>query len=453
MLKNIHDCENQRILEQIQLTIKPHAEEFAKNFYREMLSDSHAVNFLNHDIVKNRLRDSMTHWICEAFVYLDSESAIENHIEKQIQVGLVHSRIGLPIHLVNYGMFFLKKDILNLLINTFANDKSLGLIMIVTNQILDCALALINESFERSLIVNEKNSQAFKMQFSAHNLAFDCERLRTSLSDWMRQLLLDVQQQRFDSKSFATIRHSNFGLWITHKAKLFLSNRAEFVTLVKLLDDIDEVMHKLVKNFKEDSVKNQALSELDTFVSQAIWVLGEISKEIIDQNNGRDTLTRLFNRRYLETVLRHETECSLSNGLRFGVLYVDIDFFKKINDEYGHDNGDKILVQFAEILTHEIRAGDFVFRLGGEEFLIVLGDVTIEILEKVAEKIRFHIERYHFKITGGRILNLTASLGIALHDGHPDFNRTIKMADEALYQSKNNGRNCVTVAPQLKQTY
>jgi diguanylate cyclase len=132
---------------------------------------------------------------------------------------------------------------------------------------------------------------------------------------------------------------------------------------------------------------------------------------------------------------------------------VDIDFFKKINDTYGHDDGDKALVQLAEILTQAVRAGDFVFRLGGEEFLIIIGEAKENILQNVAEKIRMTVESAVFRLTDNKTLNVTVSIGTALHDGHPDFQRTVKLADNALYLAKESGRNKVVAADQSATTY
>jgi len=164
--------------------------------------------------------------------------------------------------------------------------------------------------------------------------------------------------------------------------------------------------------------------------------------------SSKDTLTHLLNRRYLDTVLRQETDFSLHKNMLFGLVYVDIDFFKRVNDNYGHNNGDKILVQIAEVLTNNVRTGDFIFRLGGEEFLIILGDITIETVARVAEKIRMSIENHAFMIDKNRSLDVTVSLGTAVHDGHPDYAQTMKLADEALYQAKESGRNKVVAAEQ-----
>lgn len=453
ILHHINQPKNIALLGIVATIVSLHSEEIAKNFYKVMLSDNKAADFLNHDEVKKRLTASMKNWISSVFIYQENDEAIETYINYQLKIGHIHGKIGLPVSLVNYGMYIIKQHILHLLIASELNREELSRALVIVNQILDCTLQIINESYEGDLVINEKDSQAFKIQFSTHHLALDCERLRTSLSDWMRELLFNIQQDTFDVYSLLTIRQSNFGLWITHKAKLFLSGRSEYTSLIGLLNDMDEVMHKIVNSLTGEAQRQIYLKELNALVTQASWVLGEIAKEIIDQDNGRDSLTRLFNRRYLNTVMRHETATSLKNGVIFGVAEIDIDFFKKINDTYGHDNGDRILAQLADILTHEVRAGDFVFRLGGEEFLIILGDVNERIIHSVAEKIRMTINNTVFKLSDNQTLAVSVSIGTAVHDGHPDFQRTIKLADDALYQAKKNGRNQIVAAEQLPVTY
>jgi diguanylate cyclase len=448
ILKNIYQPDNIPLFDTLLTLVTPHSEQIAKNFYREMLSNPHAAHFLNHDEVKKRLTASMTNWIISVFIYRDSEQTITDYRNYQLSVGYIHSKIGLPVSLVNYGVYVIKQDISLLLVRSHLDRDTLGAALILANQLLNCTSQIINESYEGNLVINEKDSQAFKIQFSTHHLAFDCERLRVSLSDWMRDLLLNAQQDLFNV-GLATIRQSNFGLWVSHKAKLFFADRPELSSLVCLLNDMDDILQDLAKYQNNKQQKQALLIKLNTLVSQTSWVLGELAKEIIDQDSGRDSLTHLFNRRYLDTVMHHETASSLKTGVCFGVIILDIDYFKSINDTYGHDNGDKVLEQLADILTHEVRAGDFVFRLGGEEFLIVLGDVNERIICSVAEKIRLTISNSIFKLANNKNLTITVSIGVAIHDGHPDFQRTIKLADDALYQAKENGRNQVMSAKQL----
>ncbi|MCK9636132.1 MAG: GGDEF domain-containing protein [Methylobacter tundripaludum] len=445
LFENIHCKKNEDIIIKISEIIKPHSDAIATHFYNTMLGNTKAAYFINHDIVKDRLRASLSAWIDLAFSYKYNSKLITEYIDYQITIGHIHGRVDVPMSFVVYGMFIIKDEVIRLLEESSFNRDDLATAMILANQIMDLGLALINESYQGDLVVNEKDVQSFKLQFSTHNLAIDCERLRASLSDWMRELLLNIQQERINISSLPNIRHSNFGLWVTHKAKLFLAD-SEYEMLLRLLNNMDESMCALTAEFDQLDKRKEKLNSLDQYVSKTMWLLENIAKDIIAQDSGRDPLTRLFNRRYLDTVLRHETECSLKNNLTFGLVTLDIDFFKKINDTYGHDSGDKVLEQLANILAHQVRAGDFVFRLGGEEFLIVLSDIDEVVLKRIGEKIRLEVESTKFVIEKEPSLTVTISVGVAMHDGHPDFLRTIKLADEALYEAKRNGRNCLVVA-------
>src|SRR5690606_6029880 len=159
--------------------------------------------------------------------------------------------------------------------------------------------------------------------------------------------------------------------------------------------------------------------------------------------SGRDALTRLLSRKFLSVVMAKEVAYARRSNTRFAVLTIDIDHFKSINDQYGHEAGDMVLQQFAALINNLIRAGDYAFRLGGEEFLLLMVDTTKEAALRVAEKIRKEVEKEAFRLRQDHTLRITVSIGIALHDGHPDYMRTLRSADEALYEAKSGGRNRV----------
>lgn len=131
---------------------------------------------------------------------------------------------------------------------------------------------------------------------------------------------------------------------------------------------------------------------------------------------------------------------SRQSGHSFAVLLIDVDHFKQINDTYGHEAGDQALQQIAGLLTSNTRGGDYAFRHGGEEFLLVLVDIEPTRALQVAESLRQRIASESFRI-GGQVLQLSVSIGVAVHDGHPDYQRLLRRADQALYQAKRDGRN------------
>lgn len=160
-----------------------------------------------------------------------------------------------------------------------------------------------------------------------------------------------------------------------------------------------------------------------------------------------DQLTGLYNRRYLASHLSAMFDRAYWTGRPLSVMILDIDHFKKINDQNGHDAGDKVLQEFAERLTRSVRGIDLACRYGGEEFLIAMPDTDMAFASVVAERLRQEIATAKFVINGGRDeIEVTASIGIASTENGPaedSAQKLIKRADEALYEAKSAGRNRV----------
>lgn len=160
-----------------------------------------------------------------------------------------------------------------------------------------------------------------------------------------------------------------------------------------------------------------------------------------------DQLTGLYNRRYLASHLSAMFDRAYWTGRPLSVMVLDIDHFKKINDTYGHDVGDKVLQEFAERVSGALRGIDLACRYGGEEFLIAMPDTDMAFASVVAERLRQEIATSKFVLNSGRDeLSVTVSIGIASTENGPDEDtaqKLIKRADEALYQAKTNGRNKV----------
>lgn len=184
-----------------------------------------------------------------------------------------------------------------------------------------------------------------------------------------------------------------------------------------------------------------------TEVEQIKYLLANMFDRLTDLEVGRDVLTQLFNRRFLPTILKREIELNRRKKTSFCVLMLDIDFFKRVNDQYGHDAGDRVLQHVAGLLIGQVRASDFVFRYGGEEFLVVLAELDAIQAGQVAEKIRSRVEATEIPLSDEHTVRLTLSIGIAPHTGHPDFEHLVARADKALFAAKDNGRNRCELAP------
>lgn len=170
-------------------------------------------------------------------------------------------------------------------------------------------------------------------------------------------------------------------------------------------------------------------------------------REALLQRSQHDDLTGLFSRRYWEQRLLEEfNRCQRAN-VHACVMMVDIDYFKNINDTYGHLVGDNVLKQFGKVVQ-QLRASDIVGRYGGEEFAILLPNSSLEESLPVAERLRKEIENTNFD----NINTCTVSIGIAsLSSEYSDAYKWLDDADKALYQAKNNGRNQVSSYNSLRE--
>ena len=170
-------------------------------------------------------------------------------------------------------------------------------------------------------------------------------------------------------------------------------------------------------------------------------------QETLRTQSLRDPLTGLFNRRYLEVSLARDLARAIRNSQPLAVLMLDIDHFKRFNDQHGHDAGDALLAQFGELLATLSRSEDVVCRYGGEEFTVVLQEADAAIALDRAEDIRRNVEAmqvFHRQQSLGQV---TVSIGIASYPMHGDTPaQLLRRADRALYAAKNDGRNRVSVA-------
>jgi diguanylate cyclase (GGDEF)-like protein len=172
------------------------------------------------------------------------------------------------------------------------------------------------------------------------------------------------------------------------------------------------------------------------------------SNKKLDYLSSHDPLTGLSNRRNFEIHAQQKMELISEYKRESAIILIDIDYFKNINDKFGHPTGDIVLKEVSNIFIENIKDADLATRWGGEEFLILLLQTSINEAYELADKIRLIIEK-KIIIIGSSEINLTASFGIAHLKGNfsASFDASYKLADKALYQAKRQGRNQVVIAP------
>jgi diguanylate cyclase (GGDEF)-like protein len=165
----------------------------------------------------------------------------------------------------------------------------------------------------------------------------------------------------------------------------------------------------------------------------------------LDRAVHTDPLTGAYNRRFFEAHLPRLLQRAAEQSLALSAAMLDVDYFKRINDRFGHPMGDRVLLELAQILKSMVRASDDVVRMGGEEFLVVYVDTPLAVASAGCERLRNRVETHPWHEIE-ETLQVTVSIGVARWDGAESPDEWIARIDSALYQAKSSGRNCVVPA-------
>jgi len=219
----------------------------------------------------------------------------------------------------------------------------------------------------------------------------------------------------------------------------------ELTNVIAASEDIDS-LKVYTSNINEIDNLHKKFLELIGIIQDKTEKISEIEKEnkyneiklnILREYSYNDVLTKLFNRRKIEELMDREIARAKRYANSFSIILIDIDYFKTINDTYGHDIGDEILIELGKILQENVRESDLVGRWGGEEFIVICPETTAQQCEVVAEHLRVTVENWEFT----NQIKMTVSIGVAEYAKTDDKYSLFKKADEALYCAKQNGRN------------
>jgi diguanylate cyclase (GGDEF)-like protein len=333
-----------------------------------------------------------------------------------------------------------------------------------TNQILSTQLKKIFESNSYQTI-NYKNSSYFIYKSKIKN------------TNWFlfymieeKKLLNELNEIQYENLNIALYALTFFILlFIVMVVNLKHSFQSSVKQISKPIEDLSKAtknienfelnddehiveISNLYSNFKVMTQEiNQHHFELEAKVqertielNQKIQTIETLQEQLVEQNN-HDHLTNLFNRRYGDEVLRRESQRAILEAGVLTIAMLDIDYFKKVNDNYGHQVGDAVLINLSSIIQNNIRSRDVAIRYGGEEFLLIFPGIDKSEAHTLVTSIqkKFHTEmlsKLHIEV------GVTISAGIAsLPNDSKNIEELIKLADDALYKSKNNGRNCITI--------
>lgn len=407
-------------------------------FYENFLRDEEASAFLSHTVVHERLSHSLHNWLLE-LVDADPHSGLEAFDKRQIKIGEIHARLKIPNHLVMEGMSLLKTKIGCKVADLDLDARSTADTLILLDEIIDYAMRLMSAAYVTDTKLRVQNDEAFRLFSLGQDVNLERETQRATLMEWSQSVLFSLLGHGRNSAP-GNLAGSPFGLWIRHRAAVLFQGSPILANIEKLISEIDgEALSSI------DVSHPASVAEFQRRIEEIKFLLNDLFQAAASLENGRDPLTRTLNRRFLPSVLGREITLAKNSKTPLSVLMVDIDHFKAINDRHGHAIGDIVLRHIAELLLNTVRDSDFVFRYGGEEFLIVLVETDPTAASVIAERVRQQLADQKVPVRGQDALSVTASIGVASHEGHPDYEYLIDAADKALYRAKEEGRNRVVV--------
>lgn len=421
--------------------IQQHVTVLVAEFYRQMMQEQEASYFLSDELVRSRLKNALQQWLLDSFA-VPFKQDFKAIVAKQLKVGEVHARIGVPSWLIIRGIREIQRKSFAFFLQTPQADV-LAAADYMT-QVLSLAAEIMCRTYEAKVEIHNDMKHTYRLFSAMQDVAVQKDRQRGCLLDWENELMFKAfsdQSQLFHPP----LSKSEFGLWFIHKAAYAFASAEQVEFIIQRIYQVDQ-LNQLLLDTSDQQQKLLLIQQIrckNREIQHLVDQLFQVAEYI---GTGNDSLTQLLNRRYLNTILIREIQFSRKNRSPLSLLAIDADFFKEINDRYGHAAGDLALQFMAEVLLESSKGSDYAFRVGGEEFLLLLVDSDWNRAQMIAETIRRRVEDTPIRSAEGESFKFTVSIGAVQYDGHPDYQRFLDAADAALYSAKNAGRNQVYLA-------
>lgn len=277
------------------------------------------------------------------------------------------------------------------------------------------------------------------------DIIFQLEQALYNHQQWylsiIRSLICRLPGDRHDTSTDAH-KECRFGQWYYGTASVKLHQYPGFIAL----GEEHLHMHKITTRLLDAINSGGAVTpyDYDDFANSLERMRLEISvlqRELNELLYNRDALTGAINRISMLPVLREQQALVKRKIQLCSIAMLDLDYFKTVNDQYGHASGDYVLAGVSRFIIENIRLYDKFFRIGGEEFLICFQNASIEQAFEMVERLRIGIAGMQININENKFVNITASFGIASIEADISIEQSIEYADKALYKAKNEGRN------------
>lgn len=415
------------------------------HFYSTLLEHPEASSFLSHSVVHERLSHSLRDWLRDLsdFGFAEDAAAFD---ARQTRIGEIHARLKIPIYLVLEGASLLKCGVAAKIPERGLDVRDVAAAIILFDEIIDYAMRRMSQAYVSGMAKRAQIDEAFRLFWLGQDVSLERESQRAALMEWSQSVLFRL----FGSADgpLDTLSGSAFGLWLRHRAGVVFQGASALASLELLVGTMDGTILPRIRLAQAQGPTQmaQAIAEFQQRIDEIKFLLNELFQAAAGSEGGRDSLTRTLNRRFLPSVLGREINIAKASQSPLTLMMIDVDHFKQVNDEFGHSIGDIVLGNVAELLMSAVRASDFVFRYGGEEFLVLLCETPEDEALVIAERIRRQLAAHRIELPDTRPLAVTASIGLASYDGHPDYQYLIDAADRALYQAKKQGRDRIVVA-------
>lgn len=441
--RKIRERAGPAIAAQVARLVGRHTQVLADTFYLQMFADAQAAELLDHAVVNNRLRGSMTNWLLRLF---DPAGDADQLAELQRRTGEVHARIGVPPLLVSRGVRVLTREI----VDRLAAMPAKRLDILRAAQYVYEMFTLAVDAMVAAYSVNSsrlaRSDEAFRLHFLGQDMKAERERRRSELLEWAH-LILDRYywsdgQSAADATEVPGNQGAQFSLWLDHKASILFDGAPEVELIRAEITRVEAtLLPQLGKVRHSHGDARLVVAEIHDRIEQIKHLLGAMFDRYLAIEDGRDSVTSLLNRRYFPAIAKREIEIAKSQGTRFSVLMVNIDHFADLMAIWGLERTEQVLARAAHLLQEAVRAGDFVFRLSDDDFLILLVEADEAAARRVADGLRRRAEASPIRLGPGQSVNVTLSVGGAVFDDHPDYQRLLDRADAALRRAQAAGTN------------
>jgi diguanylate cyclase len=424
---------------QVSAHVSEAAEHLSDRFYAVMLDDAQARSFLDHAVVNQRLRAAMVRWLRDLF---DPTVSRERAAEMHKRTGEVHARIGVPMALVSAGARLLKWDIVAQLARREHADRDLAVMVQFVYETMGSAIDAMNSAWAANVSRLDRSEEAFRLYFLQQNIKAERERQKAQLLEWAHQLLYRGYWGEGEASEPGRASSAPFALWVQHKASILFPDAPELDRIRALMQEIEQGMLPELARLRD---KPEAARPLAARMHQRFEDIKTLLSEMFDRHIGAedalDGTTRLLSRRYFPALVKREIALAQSGAGEFAVLLMEIDRMDALREVQGVESTDALLGSVAEAVLDSVRAGDFAFRIGDAQILVLMAETGPSALAAIAEGMRRRVEGLRVRVSEATLLAPTVTIGAVAFDGHPDYQRLLDRADAALRTARAGGTN------------